>query len=196
MRRLFLILIVFLLAPVLSAQTVKKSMEVLGFDEARERFLLKVEEQGVGSLLQVRKLFQGRMIEEQFYAPDQEEQAIARMKRKHKLTVEPHVGSKTPDEKYALMGFKDKSFFRLFVMADEQRVGYYDRVELKKNDEGEAGKAYLKETYWTPDGKYFVPIIHQELSGTRLDLDADQFYIYKFRRYRIKFRDGGAKPAE
>jgi hypothetical protein len=195
MRSLLVLLVLLLLTPTAAAQTVKKSMEVLGFDEAREHFLLKVEEEGVGSILQVRKLFQGRMVEEQFYAPDQEEQAIARMKRKHRLTVEPHVGSKTPDEKYALMGFKDKKFFRLFVMADEQRVGYYDRVELKKNDKGGTGKAYLKETYWTPDGKYFVPIIHQELSGTRLDLDADQFYLYKFRRYRIKFRDGGAQPA-
>jgi hypothetical protein len=170
------------------AQTTKRSYEVLAFDKGGDHFLLKVEDPGVGTLFQVRMTFQGRLVEEKMAPMGHEGSSRKALVRKHKLTVDPIVGQETPDKKHVLMGFKDRDHYRLFVMQDD-RVGYYDRIELKKDREGKSGEAYMKEAYWTPNGKRFVVILHQKLASSddRTDYDTDFFYVFKFKRYKIRF---------
>ncbi len=170
------------------AQTTKRSYEVLAFDKGGDHFLMKVDDPGVGTLYQVRMTFQGRLVEEKMAPMGHEKATRKALSRKHKLKVEPVVGQETPDKKHVLMGFKDRNHYRLFVMQDD-RVGYYDRIDLKKDRDGKTGEAYMKEVYWTPNGKRFVVILHQKLASSddRTDYDTDFFYVFKFKRYKIRF---------
>jgi hypothetical protein len=173
-------------------QTTQRSFEVLAFDKGGDHFLLKIDDPGVGILFQVRMTFQGRLVEEKMAPMGHEEGVQKALLRKHKLSVEPVTGQETPDKKHVLMGFKDRDHYRLFVMKGD-RVGYYDRIELKKDREGKTGDAYMKEVYWTPNGKRFVVILHQTLASTddRIDYDTDFFYVFKFKRYKIRFGGDG-----
>ncbi len=179
-------LLVLMLPLAARGQTVARSYQVLGFDKPYENLLLRVDDPGVGTFFQVRLMFQGRLVEEQMAPKEQEEQILTGLKRKYKIEIEPVKGQETPDKKNVLMGFKDGAQFRLFFM-EGSKVGYYDKVDLKQGSKGETGEAYLKENYWTPDGKRFVAVVHQKLASDRIDLDADQFYIFTFKRYKIHF---------
>jgi hypothetical protein len=179
-------LLVLMLPLAARGQTMARSYQVLGFDKPYENLLLRVDDPGVGTFFQVRLMFQGRLVEEQMAPKEQEEQILTGLKRKYKIEVEPVKGQETPDKKNVLMGFKDGAQFRLFFM-EGSKVGYYDKVDLKQGSKGETGEAYLKENYWTPDGKRFVAVVHQKLASDRIDLDADQFYIFTFKRYKIHF---------
>jgi len=181
-----LMLLWLLLPATAGGQTVSRTYQVLGFDKPFDNVLMRVEDPGVGAFLQVRLMFQGRLVEEQMAPKEQEEQILAALKRKYKIEIDPVKGQETPDKKNVLMGFKDGAQFRLFFM-EGPKVGYYDKVDLKQGSKGETGEAYLKENYWTPDGKRFVAVIHQKLASDRIDLDADQFYIFTFKRYKIHF---------
>jgi hypothetical protein len=175
-----------MLPPLAAAQTASRTYEVLGFDKPFDHVMMRVEDPGVGTFLQVRLMFQGRLVEEQMAPKEQEEAVLTGLKRKYKIEIEPVKGQETPDKKNVLMGFKDAAQFRIFFM-EGPKVGYYDKVDLKQGSKGETGEAYLKEVYWTPDGKRFVAVIHQKLASDRIDLDADQFYIFTFKRYKIHF---------
>jgi hypothetical protein len=181
-----LFVLALVLAGRLDAQTTARTYEVLGFDKAFETVLMRVEDPGVGLFYQARRMFQGGLLEEQMAPKEQEEKILAGLKRKYKIEVDPIKGQETPDKKNVLMGFKDGAQFRLFFM-EGSKVGYYDKVDLKQGSKGETGEAYLKENYWTPDGKRFVAVVHQKLASDRIDLDADQFYIFTFKRYKIHF---------
>lgn len=186
MRCLAVLLPLLLLPSLLAAQTASRTYEVVGFDKPFDSVLMRVEDPGVGVFYQARRMFQGGLLEEQMAAKEQEEQISGALKRKYKIEVAPVKGQETPDKKNVLMGFKDGAQFRIFFM-EGPKVGYYDKVDLKQGSKGETGEAYLKETYWTPDGKRFVVVIHQKLASDRIDLDADQFYIFTFKRYKIHF---------
>lgn len=186
MRSLGLLLLSLLLPVAAVGQTASRSYQVLGFDKPFDTVLMRVEDPGVGVFLQVRLMFQGRLVEEQMAPKEQEEKILAGLKRKYKIEVDPIKGQETPDKKNVVMGFKDGAEFRLFFM-EGSKVGYYDKVDLKQGSKGETGEAYMKEAYWTPDGKRFVLVIHQKLASDRIDLDADQFYIFAFKRYKIHF---------
>jgi len=186
MRYLAVLFTVLMLPSVLAAQTASRTYEVIGFDKPFDNVLMRVDDPGVGVFYQARRMFQGGLLEEQMAPKEQEEQIVAGLKRKYKIEVEPVKGQETPDKKNVLMGFKDGSQFRIFFM-EGPKVGYYDKVDLKQGSKGETGEAYLKETYWTPDGKRFIVVVHQKLASDRIDLDADQFYIFTFKRYKIHF---------
>jgi len=186
LARTLLALTLLLVSHVAHAQTQARAYEVVAFDKGYDHLLLKVDEAGVGTLYQVRMMFQGRLVEEKMAPMGHEDETAAALRRKHKLDVDPVKGQETPDKKHVLMGFKDKSQYRLFFM-EGSKVGYYDSIELKTGSKGETGEAYLKEAYWTPDGRKFVAIVHQTLASDRLDLDADQFYVFTFKRYKIRF---------
>ena len=195
MKSLPFLILVSLLALPCPARAQTRNYDVVAFDKACENFLLRVDDPGVGLLFQVRQMFQGRMVEEQVFQREEEKDAEKKIRDKHKLTEAALKGQKTPDGKYVLMGFKDGKFFRMFFLDESQRkAGYYDRVELKAAEDGSTGEAFLKDAYWTPDGKQFLAIIHQKLAAGRTDMDQDQFYVFPFKRYKIHF--GGADEGE
>jgi hypothetical protein len=175
-------------APSALAQGASRAYSVVAFDKDCEKFLLRVDDPAIGLLFQVRLMFQGRMVEEATFDRKDEKEAEKKLRAKHKLTDDAVKGQKTPDGKYVLMGFKDGVFLRLFFLEQaSMKAGYYDRVELKQAEDGNVGEAFLKEAFWTPDGRQFLAIVHQKLSSPRLDVDADQFYVYTFKRYKIHF---------
>jgi len=175
-------------APSALAQGASRAYSAVAFDKDSEKFLLRVDDPAIGLLFQVRLMFQGRMVEEQTFERKDEKDAEKKLRAKHKLTEDAVKGQKTPDGKYVLMGFKDGAFLRLFFLEQaSMKAGYYDRVELKQAEDGSVGEAFLKEAFWTPDGRQFLAIVHQKLASGRLEVDADQFYIYSFKRYKIHF---------
>ncbi|TNF23623.1 MAG: hypothetical protein EP329_26985 [Deltaproteobacteria bacterium] len=173
----------------------KVQLEFLAFNEDSDEYLVKVIDEQIGTVLQVRSTKDNELVKAYPYQLDAEERTIKRVRKKHNLTQDPHEDPANPKKKTLtlLLGQKDDKLV-IYVMKGD-RIKKYDEIDVLKDKDGNVAKASMKQLVWDQRGKNVVIIFHQKFPGDHA-WQSDFVYSFKFKSYKAKFDDGDASDDE
>lgn len=166
----------------------KVQLEFLAFNEDSDEYLVKVIDENVGTVLQVRSTKDNELVKAYPYMVDDEDKTIKRVRKKHKLSQDPVEDPANPKKKALtlLLGQKDDKLV-IYVMKGD-RIQKYDDIPVLKDKDGNLAKATMKQLVWDQRGKNVVIIYHQKFPG-EYGFQSDFVFSFKFKSYKAKFGD-------
>ncbi len=166
----------------------KVQLEFLAFNEDSDEYLVKVIDENVGTVLQVRSTKDNELVKAYPYMLDDEDKTIRRVRKKHNLSQDPVEDPANPKKKALtlLLGQKDDKLI-IYVMKGD-RIQKYDDIPVLKDNDGNLAKATMKQLVWDQRGKNVVIIYHQKFPGEH-GFQSDFVYSFKFKSYKAKFGD-------
>lgn len=164
----------------------KVQLQFLAFNEDSSEYLVKVLDENIGSVLQVRETRNNELVKAYPFSADEEDRTVKRIRARHKLTVDPHEDPANPrkEELTMLLGQKGDKLM-IYIMKGEQ-IKTYDSIPLLTNKDGEVAKATMKQLVWDQDGKNVVIIYHQKFPGQH-GFASDFVHSFKFRSFKVSF---------
>ena len=163
----------------------KQTMEVVAFSSDGKLFAVKVLDENLGSLFQVRDGKKDKLVDSVPFQPDDEKKAWARLKRKHDLTQKPVESQDNPTKGVSLMTRIKDGRIQIMMMKGEQ-IRPYSELELMKTKDGEPASASVKQVVWDGKGKVAVIVYHQKIKDL-LEWEGDFVTSFKYRSYRVSF---------
>lgn len=166
----------------------KVQLEFLAFNEDSDEYLVKVIDENVGTVLQVRSTKDNELVKAYPYMLDDEDKTIKRVRKKHNLSQDPVEDPANPKKKKLtlLLGQKDDKLI-IYVMKGD-RIQKYDDIPILKDKDGNLAMATMKQLVWDQRGKNVVIIYHQKFAGDN-GFQSDFVYSFKFKSYKAKFGD-------
>jgi hypothetical protein len=162
-----------------------KTIEFIAFSEDSEKYLVKVVDANVGTLLIIRETKTGNKIKQQQVTKDEEPEAVKKLEKTYKLKDKGQQGNASPDGKYIIMGARKDDIFKVMVMKGE-KITSFQKIELKK-DGDKVADGVLKSVIWSSDGNFIIIILHQKLASS-WGVDADFDYPFEFRKSSLNFK--------
>jgi len=171
---------------------IERKVTVLGFDDAKEHYLIKIKAGTFDTVFMVRDLDTQKRVAHMKAGTKQEERAaLKRLKRRHKISDEGVDGQVSPDERYTVIGVpsKDGKAYRILVM-DGGRLGQLALVDLRSVVEDEEPKyaiGMIKQVLWSSDGKLIMVVLTEKLVSDTVSEENDREISIWFRRWKIKW---------
>jgi hypothetical protein len=181
------------------AADIERKVTVLGFDEFKERYLVKIKAGTFDTVFMVRDIdTQKRIAHAKAGTKKQERAAVKRLKRRHKIVDAGVEGQVSPNERYTVIGVpsKDGKAYRILVM-DGGRLGQLKRVDLRsvlEDEEPKYATAMIKQVLWSSDGKLIMVVLTEKLVSDTVSEENDREIPIWFRRYKIKWLPPPALP--
>ena len=172
-----------------SLQDIRKvQLEFLAFNDDSSEYLVKVIDENVGTVLQVRSTKDNTLVKAYPYQLEDEEKTIKRTRKKHNLTQDPVEDPANPKKKTLtlLLGQKDDKLI-VYVMKGD-KIKKYDAIDVLKDKDGVTAAATMKQLVWDQQGKNVVIIYHQKFPGDN-GFQSDFVYSFKFKAYKANFGD-------
>ena len=174
------------------AADIQRKVTILGFDEAKDLYLIKIKAGTFDTVFMVRDLdSQERIAHRKAGTKKEERAAIKMLKRRHKISDSGLEGQVSPDERYTVIGVpsKDGKAYRLLVM-EGGRLGQLARIDLRSVMEDEEPKyatGMLKQVVWSSDGKFLMVVLTEKLVSDTVSEENDREIPIWFRRWKIKW---------
>jgi hypothetical protein len=174
------------------AADIERKVTIVGFDEAKELYLVKIKAGTFDTVFMVRDVdTQKRVAHMKAGTKKEERAALKRLKRRHKILDEGVEGQVSPDERYTIIGVpsKDGKAYRVLAM-DGGRLGQLARIDLRSVVEDEEPKfatGMIKQVMWSSDGKLVMVVLTEKLVSDTVSEENDREIPIWFRRWKIKW---------
>jgi len=165
----------------------KQSIEVVGFTKDGKEIILKIVDEHVGDLLQVRQTKKNKILKAYPFQSGEDKRAWRRVKKTYPPAQDYEPSAEHPRRPYTLMTVQKGDNIGLFVMKGD-RIKPYAEIPLLKSKEGVTAEAFVKQAVWGPRGKHIVVVYHQK-TADKLTWEGDFVRTFKFKSYRVNFDD-------
>ncbi|MGM0574432.1 MAG: hypothetical protein ACQEXJ_01685 [Myxococcota bacterium] len=165
----------------------KQQMEIVGFSDSGREYVLRVVDENVGTVFQVRDTRRNELLKAYPFREDAEEVVWRRVVRKHDIDEELHAKPDNPRKPYTILTAVKGGELVIYVMKGE-RIGEYERVDLMETEEGEPAEAFVKQVAWGPRGKNAAIVYHQKIADP-LEWEGDFVHAFDFKTYRVDLGD-------
>ena len=168
----------------------KQVMEAMGFSKDGKEFVLKVVDENLGSLFQVRSSKDNKLVQSYPFEAEDEKRAWRKVTRAHDI-ADDHIEGQDNEPKAVSLMTRVRGAKMAVLMMRGERILPYDAIELMVNKKDEPAEAFVKQVLWDDKGKYAVLVYHQKLTDM-FEWEGDFVHAFKFRSYKVKFEtDGG-----
>ncbi len=168
----------------------KQVMEAMGFSKDGKEFVLKVVDENLGSLFQVRSSKKNQLVQSYPFEAEDDKRVWRKVRKAHDIAEDHIEGQDNEPKGVSLMTRVKGAELRILMMRGE-RILPYDKIELMTGKKGEPAEAFVKQVMWDDKGKYVLVVYHQKVEDM-FEWEGDFVHAFKFRSYKVKFdADGG-----